>query len=153
DAGDGAGLAGSRGDRRGDRRQPDARVSTRADVQGAALAGSRLPTASPPGSARRGRRASVLPLRAGSVMPTVGGQSNRGPGDRAADGHYHRHDPVETGAERQVFGMRFGVLGTGIVGRSIAGGLAALDHDVVIGTRDTAAVMARTDRDATGNEP
>ena len=86
-------------------------------------------------------------------MPTVGGQSKRGPGDRAADGHYHRHDPVETGAEREVFGMRFGVLGTGIVGRSIAGGLAGLDHDVVIGTRDTAAVMARTDRDAMGNEP
>jgi predicted dinucleotide-binding enzyme len=49
--------------------------------------------------------------------------------------------------------MRVGVLGTGMVGRSIAGRLAALGHDVVIGTRDAEALMARTGPDAMGNEP
>ena len=38
--------------------------------------------------------------------------------------------------------MKFGVPGTGVVGRSIGGRLAALDHDVTTGTRDVAALLA-----------
>lgn len=49
--------------------------------------------------------------------------------------------------------MSFGVLGTGVVGRTIAGKLAALGHDVMIGTRDVEALLARTEPDAMGNEP
>jgi predicted dinucleotide-binding enzyme len=49
--------------------------------------------------------------------------------------------------------MRIGVLGTGMVGRAIAGKLAALGHEVTIGTRDAGALMARTEPDAMGNEP
>jgi predicted dinucleotide-binding enzyme len=49
--------------------------------------------------------------------------------------------------------MRAGVLGTGTVGRAIGGKLTELGHDVVIGTRDPAALMERTDPDARGNDP
>jgi hypothetical protein len=49
--------------------------------------------------------------------------------------------------------MRVGILGTGVVGRSIAGRLAALGHEVMIGTRDVEALIARTEPDARGNEP
>ena len=49
--------------------------------------------------------------------------------------------------------MRYAVLGTGIVGRTIAAKLASLGHEVVIGTRDPQATLARTDRDAMGNPP
>ena len=49
--------------------------------------------------------------------------------------------------------MRIGMLGTGIVGRTLATALQAQGHDVVIGTRDVAALMARTDTDAMGNPP
>jgi hypothetical protein len=48
--------------------------------------------------------------------------------------------------------MRVGILGTGVVGRSIGGKLAALGHEVTIGTRDVDALMARTETDARGNE-
>jgi predicted dinucleotide-binding enzyme len=41
--------------------------------------------------------------------------------------------------------MRIGVLGTGIVGRTVGGKLASLGHEVAIGTRDPAATMARTE--------
>ena len=44
--------------------------------------------------------------------------------------------------------MKYAVLGTGMVGRAIAGRLAELGHDVVVGTRDPAATLARTDGDA-----
>jgi predicted dinucleotide-binding enzyme len=37
--------------------------------------------------------------------------------------------------------MRVGVMGTGIVGRTLSEKLAALGHDVMIGTRDVGAVM------------
>lgn len=47
--------------------------------------------------------------------------------------------------------MRVGVLGTGMVGRAIAGKLAAPGHEVVIGTRDVEALMAGTEADAMGN--
>lgn len=49
--------------------------------------------------------------------------------------------------------MRIAVLGTGVVGRTLGGALAELGHDVVIGTRDVAATLARADTDAMGNPP
>ena len=49
--------------------------------------------------------------------------------------------------------MRIGVLGTGIVGRTVAGKLAELGHDVAIGTRDPAALAERTEPDYMGNPP
>ena len=47
--------------------------------------------------------------------------------------------------------MRYAVLGTGGVGRVLAAKLASLGHEVVIGTRDPQATMARTD--SYGNPP
>ena len=47
--------------------------------------------------------------------------------------------------------MDIAVIGTGIVGRTIADRLAELGHDVTIGTRDPEATMARTEPDAMGN--
>ena len=49
--------------------------------------------------------------------------------------------------------MRYAVLGTGIVGRTIAAKLASLGHEVVIGTRDPEATLARSTPDAMGNPP
>jgi predicted dinucleotide-binding enzyme len=49
--------------------------------------------------------------------------------------------------------MKFAVLGTGIVGRTLAGKLAELGHDVVVGTRDPEQTLARTEGDAMGNPP
>jgi predicted dinucleotide-binding enzyme len=49
--------------------------------------------------------------------------------------------------------MRFAVLGTGMVGRAIAGRLDELGHQVTIGTRDRQATMARTEADGMGNPP
>lgn len=39
--------------------------------------------------------------------------------------------------------MRVAVLGTGVVGRTLAGGLAARGHDVVVGTRDPSVTAER----------
>ncbi|MFD9353288.1 NADPH-dependent F420 reductase [Streptomyces sp. NPDC060031] len=39
--------------------------------------------------------------------------------------------------------MRYAVLGTGIVGRTVAARLVSLDHEVVIGTRDPEATLTR----------
>src|SRR4051794_29564085 len=47
--------------------------------------------------------------------------------------------------------MRIAVLGTGTVGRTVAGKLSDLGHDVVVGTRDRAATLARSQPDAMGN--
>ncbi len=41
--------------------------------------------------------------------------------------------------------MRIAVLGTGVVGRTLAAKLDELGHEVVIGTRDPAATNARTE--------
>ena len=41
--------------------------------------------------------------------------------------------------------MKFGVLGTGVVCRSIGGRLASLDHDVTIGTRDVAVLLGSSE--------
>ncbi|MEV6327852.1 NAD(P)-binding domain-containing protein [Streptomyces sp. NPDC051909] len=49
--------------------------------------------------------------------------------------------------------MRYAVLGTGIVGRTIAAKLASLGHQVTIGTRDPKATLARTEPDGYGNQP
>jgi predicted dinucleotide-binding enzyme len=49
--------------------------------------------------------------------------------------------------------MKIAVLGTGTVGRTIAAKLAELGHEVVIGTRDPAATLARTEPDAMDNPP
>jgi predicted dinucleotide-binding enzyme len=49
--------------------------------------------------------------------------------------------------------MKLAILGTGMVGRAIAGKLTQLSHDVMIGTRDLATLMARTEPDGMGNPP
>lgn len=47
--------------------------------------------------------------------------------------------------------MKIGIFGTGIVGRTLAQKLASQGHDVVIGTRDPKATLARTEGDAYGS--
>ena len=49
--------------------------------------------------------------------------------------------------------MNIAVLGTGSVGRALAGRLAELGHTVVVGTRDPQATSARTEPDAMGTPP
>jgi predicted dinucleotide-binding enzyme len=49
--------------------------------------------------------------------------------------------------------MRIGVLGTGLVGQTLAGKLAELGHDVFVGTRDPAATLERSGTDRYGNPP
>ena len=49
--------------------------------------------------------------------------------------------------------MDIAVLGTGMVGRALAGRLDGLGHTVVVGTRDPEATLARTDSDRMGNPP
>ena len=49
--------------------------------------------------------------------------------------------------------MRVAVLGTGMVGRAIAGKLSELGHEVVVGTRDPAETLARQEPDFAGNPP
>ncbi len=49
--------------------------------------------------------------------------------------------------------MRIAVLGTGTVGRTLAARLAGLGHEVVVGTRDLATTLARTEPDERGNAP
>ncbi len=48
--------------------------------------------------------------------------------------------------------MRIGILGTGVVGRTLAGKLAERDNDVVMGSRDPSALAGRTEPDRMGNE-
>lgn len=49
--------------------------------------------------------------------------------------------------------MDIAVLGTGMVGQTIAGRLHELGHTVVVGTRDPNATLARTAPDGMGNPP
>ncbi|HET8767080.1 MAG TPA: NAD(P)-binding domain-containing protein [Pedococcus sp.] len=49
--------------------------------------------------------------------------------------------------------MNIAVLGTGMVGQALAGRLHELGHDVVVGTRDPEATLARTEPDGMGNPP
>src|SRR5687768_17245329 len=51
------------------------------------------------------------------------------------------------------FTMKVAVLGTGMVGRTLAARLSELGHEVTVGTRDVDATMARTASDAMGNPP
>jgi predicted dinucleotide-binding enzyme len=49
--------------------------------------------------------------------------------------------------------MRIAVLGTGTVGRTLAEAMRQRGHQVVLGTRDVAATLARTEPDAMGTAP
>lgn len=49
--------------------------------------------------------------------------------------------------------MNIGVLGTSVVGQTISGKLVELGHDVVVGTRDVAQTLARTDPHPLGSPP
>lgn len=49
--------------------------------------------------------------------------------------------------------MKIGILGTGMVGQTLAGKLSALGYDVMIGTRDPGATLARSGNDSFGNPP
>jgi len=50
-------------------------------------------------------------------------------------------------------GMKIGVIGTGIVGRSHAAKLALLGHEVVMGTRNVETTLGVHERDMMGNPP
>ncbi|MBK8498500.1 MAG: NAD(P)-binding domain-containing protein [Flavobacteriales bacterium] len=49
--------------------------------------------------------------------------------------------------------MKIGVFGTGVVGQTIAEKLDSLGHEVMLGTRDVKASLARADRDSFGRPP
>lgn len=49
--------------------------------------------------------------------------------------------------------MKIGILGSGVVGKTLAGRLSALGHDVTLGTRDPAATLERTAPGAFGDPP
>ena len=49
--------------------------------------------------------------------------------------------------------MRFGILGTGVVGKTLAARLDGMGHEVVVGTRDPEETMSRTEPDQYGNPP
>jgi 8-hydroxy-5-deazaflavin:NADPH oxidoreductase len=49
--------------------------------------------------------------------------------------------------------VKIGILGTGMVGRALAGKLAGLRHNVVLGTRDPQQTMGRTASDRMGHPP
>ena len=49
--------------------------------------------------------------------------------------------------------MKIAIIGTGMVGRGLAGRLSGLGHDVVIGTRNVDETLARTEPDAMGTPP
>jgi 8-hydroxy-5-deazaflavin:NADPH oxidoreductase len=49
--------------------------------------------------------------------------------------------------------VRFGILGTGVVGKTIAVSLAGLEHEVMVGTRDPQETLSRTEPDQYGNPP
>jgi predicted dinucleotide-binding enzyme len=46
--------------------------------------------------------------------------------------------------------VKIGILGTGVVGQALAGKLAELGHDVMVGTRDVAGTLAHTEPNAYG---
>jgi 8-hydroxy-5-deazaflavin:NADPH oxidoreductase len=49
--------------------------------------------------------------------------------------------------------MKIAVLGTGPVGQAVAGKLSELGHEVIVGTRDPQATLARAEPDSFGNPP
>jgi predicted dinucleotide-binding enzyme len=56
----------------------------------------------------------------------------------------------ERGRETNV---RFGMLGTGVVGKTIAARLDGMGHEVMVGTRDPEDTLSRTEPDQYGNPP
>ena len=56
----------------------------------------------------------------------------------------------EQGRETNV---RFGILGTGVVGRTIAARLDGMGHEVMVGTRNPEETTSRAESDAYGNPP
>lgn len=49
--------------------------------------------------------------------------------------------------------MKIAILGTGAVGKTLAGKLASLGHEVAMGTRDPSQTLQRTDPDMAGEPP
>jgi 8-hydroxy-5-deazaflavin:NADPH oxidoreductase len=49
--------------------------------------------------------------------------------------------------------VRFGILGTGVVGKTITVRLDGLGHDVIVGTRNPEETLSRTEPDQYGNPP
>jgi predicted dinucleotide-binding enzyme len=49
--------------------------------------------------------------------------------------------------------MNIGIFGTGFVAQTVGGALAAKGHEVVLGTRDVEAALARTEKGPYGNPP
>ena len=49
--------------------------------------------------------------------------------------------------------MRFGILGTGVVGKTMAGRLDGMGHETMVGTRDLVDTLSRTEPDQYGNPP
>jgi 8-hydroxy-5-deazaflavin:NADPH oxidoreductase len=49
--------------------------------------------------------------------------------------------------------MRYGILGTGVVGKTIAARLDGMGHEAMVGTRDPEETMSRTEPDQYGNPP
>lgn len=49
--------------------------------------------------------------------------------------------------------MKIGIIGTGVVGKTIAAKLADIGHDAMIGTRNVTATLASTAKDVGGNPP
>jgi 8-hydroxy-5-deazaflavin:NADPH oxidoreductase len=49
--------------------------------------------------------------------------------------------------------MKIAILGTGMVGRTLAGALSGLGHSVVVGTRDPQETLARSGPDSMGTPP
>jgi 8-hydroxy-5-deazaflavin:NADPH oxidoreductase len=49
--------------------------------------------------------------------------------------------------------VRFGILGTGVVGKTIAARLDSLGHEVMVGTRDPEETISSTEPDPYGNPP
>jgi 8-hydroxy-5-deazaflavin:NADPH oxidoreductase len=56
----------------------------------------------------------------------------------------------ERGRETNV---RFAILGTGVVGKTIAARLADMGHEVTVGTRDPEETTSRAEPDGYGNPP
>ena len=49
--------------------------------------------------------------------------------------------------------MKFGILGTGVVGKTIAARLDGMGHEVMVGTRDPEGTASRAEPDTYGNPP
>lgn len=49
--------------------------------------------------------------------------------------------------------MKIGILGTGVVGKTLAAKLVELGHEVMIGTRSVAETLAKTENDMMGSPP